>query len=51
MVNWGPKIENGNSPDEQLYNMLLDPSETTNVAASNPAIVNSLRLLHNRACR
>lgn len=49
MVNWGPEIENGNQPEEQLYNLLIDPSETTNVAASNPAILNSLRLIHRRA--
>ncbi len=51
MTNWGPVIENGNQPEEQLFNLLIDPSETTNVAAQNPAILQSMRLLHQRASR
>lgn len=49
MVNWGPEIENGNQPVEQLYNLLVDPSETTNVADRHPAVINSMRLIHRRA--
>lgn len=50
-VNWGPDIENGNQPEDQLYNMLTDPGETTNVAASYPDVLDYLKRLHRQASR
>lgn len=39
MITWGPKIETGNRPEPQLYNIADDIGETHNVAAENPDIV------------
>lgn len=50
-VNWGPDIENGNQPEEQLFNMLTDSGETTNVAAENPEILAKMREIHAEATR
>ncbi len=35
-TNWGISIENGNRPYEQLYDMINDLGETTNLADSHP---------------
>lgn len=39
IVTWGTGIETGYNKEVQLYDMLNDPGETTNVAAANPDIV------------
>ncbi len=39
MIPWGPKIETGNSPEPQLYDMSVDKGERVNVAASHPDVV------------
>ena len=41
-MNKGTNTELGNSPDIQLYNIRINPSETKNMASTNPAIVNKL---------
>ncbi|MDE6239714.1 MAG: arylsulfatase [Muribaculaceae bacterium] len=39
MVSWGPKIETGYLMNPQLYDMVSDPLETTNVADQYPELV------------
>lgn len=39
MIQWGPKIETGNAPEPQLYNIKADIGERTNVAPAHPDIV------------
>ncbi|MCI9608445.1 MAG: arylsulfatase [Muribaculaceae bacterium] len=39
MIPWGPKIETGNSPEPQLYDMSVDRGERNNVADKHPDIV------------
>lgn len=36
MIQWGPKIETGNLPVPQLYDMTVNPYETNNVATEHP---------------
>ena len=36
MIPWGPKIETGNYPTPQLYNMKEDATEQNNVAEQYP---------------
>lgn len=36
MITWGPKIETGNHPTPQLYDMTKDAAEQTNVAEQHP---------------
>jgi len=36
MIQWGPKIETGNLPVPQLYDMTVSPYETNNVVAEHP---------------
>lgn len=36
MIQWGPKIETGNLPVPQLYDMTVSPYETNNVATEHP---------------
>lgn len=51
MVNWGPEIENGNQPFEQLYDLSVDPRETTNLADSRPDIIEQMRAIHAEATK
>ena len=47
-VPWGTGIETGYRPEPQLYDLSADPHETLNVAASHPAIADSLfRIINN----
>ncbi len=39
MIQWGPKIETGYRPYDQLFSRQTDPGETVNVAAKNPETV------------
>ena len=39
MITWGPRIETGNAPVPQLYDMRRAEDEQTNVAESNPKVV------------
>lgn len=39
MIQWGPKIETGNNPMPQLYDMTVDKGERRNVALDNAAVV------------
>ncbi len=39
MIQWGPKIETGNLPQPQLYDMTADKGERVNVATKYPEIV------------
>ncbi|MCM1108416.1 MAG: arylsulfatase [Clostridium sp.] len=48
-INWGPDIETGNLPVDQLYNMLTDPAETTNLATDRPDVVERMKELHRQA--
>jgi len=43
MITWGPKIETGNFPTPQLYNVLQDVYEKSNVADQHPDIVYRLQ--------
>ena len=36
MIQWGPKIETGNAPVPQLYDMQAEKYETHNYAAEQP---------------
>ncbi len=38
-TNWGITIENGNRPYDQLFDMINDKGETTNLAESNPEVL------------
>ena len=42
MIPWGPKIETGNLPEPQLYDMSM-PWEYKNVASSHPDVVKKLQ--------
>lgn len=42
MIQWGPKVETGNLPEPQLYDMDADPRETKNLARKHPKIVKEL---------
>ncbi len=43
MISWGPKIETGNLPQPQLYNIANDIEERNNVAEANPQVVFDLQ--------
>ena len=42
-MTWGPKIETGNNPLPQLYNMIESKTETNNVANQYPEVVYELQ--------
>lgn len=42
-TNWGISIENGNQPYDQLFDMVNDPGETTNLAQSHPEILKYMK--------
>lgn len=48
LVPWGPKIETGYLNKPQLYNLIADPSETTNLADKYPKVVKRLRRILER---
>lgn len=48
-TNWGANIDNGNRSEEQLYNILTDTGETTNVAGSHPEVLQMMRDIHAEA--
>lgn len=48
-INWGPDIETGNAPYDQLYRMADDPFETNNLAESEPEILQQLKRIHAEA--
>lgn len=39
MIQWGPKIETGNAPAPQLYDMTRDVGEERDCAREHPDIV------------
>jgi Arylsulfatase A and related enzymes len=43
MIPWGPKIETGNSPKPQLFDISRSLYESTNVASSHPEIVEKMQ--------
>ncbi len=45
MIQWGPKVETGNSADPQLYDITSSPGETDNQAASHPRLVKAFQQL------
>ncbi len=45
MITWGPKIETGNHPAPQLYDMKRSPAEQNNVAEANPDRVQAFEAL------
>ena len=45
MITWGPKIETGNLPQPQLFDMEKSAYESDNVAAKHPDIVRSFQRL------
>ncbi len=44
-ITWGPDVETGNAPADQLYDLRRDPGETTNVAASHAKVVAQLKAI------
>ncbi len=42
-TNWGCVVENGNRPYDQLYDMVNDLGETTNLAESNPDVLKYMK--------
>lgn len=42
MITWGPKIETGNSPNAQLFDMSKELYERENVAANHPDVTDKL---------
>ncbi|MDE6304360.1 MAG: sulfatase-like hydrolase/transferase [Paramuribaculum sp.] len=44
-------VETGNDPKDQLYDMINDPGETTNVAEANPEIVKMMKEVHRDASK
>lgn len=49
MITWGPKIETGNQPVEQLYNMKNDPDEQENLAEKHPDVLRMMQEIHRKA--
>lgn len=49
VITWGPVIETGNRPYDQLYNLTDDIAETTNLAQERPDILTLMRALHHAA--
>ncbi len=49
MITWGPEVETGNKPYDQLYDMESDPFETTNVATENPEALKMMKQIHEEA--
>ena len=45
MITWGPKIETGNNPTPQLFQMDKDISEQKDVASQNPEVVFKMQTL------
>ncbi|MBF1589484.1 MAG: arylsulfatase, partial [Prevotella sp.] len=45
MIQWGPKIETGNLPVPQLYDMTVSPFESKNVADEHPNEVSRMQLI------
>ena len=45
MIQWGPKIETGNLPVPQLYDMTVSPFESKNIAAEHPDEVFRMQLI------
>lgn len=45
MIQWGPKVETGNAPEPQLYDMTASPAETDNRAAGHPRQVEAFQKL------
>jgi arylsulphatase A len=43
MISWGPKIETGNNPTPQLYDLSKEVYEKDNVAKENPDVVYELQ--------
>lgn len=43
VIQWGPIIETGNLPENQLYDVVNDRQETTNLAQAHPEQVERLR--------
>ena len=52
MIQWGPKIETGNSSTPQLYDMRKDINERANIILQHPKVVydmqNILRRVRNK---
>lgn len=48
MITWGPKIETGNAPCPQLYDLSTDPAESDNVAEKHPDVVKKMEELMRR---
>ena len=42
MINWGPKIETGNCPTAQLFDMSKELFERENVATNHPDVTDKL---------
>ena len=45
-ITWGPDVETGNQPVDQLYDMEADPLESTNVAVRYPLTLKALKSLY-----
>ena len=43
MITWGPKIETGNCPTPQLYDLRSSDYEGTDVSASHPKVLQRLQ--------
>jgi hypothetical protein len=55
MIQWGPKIETGNSSTPQLYDMRKDINERANIILQHPKVVydmqNILRRVRNKTIK
>lgn len=49
MITWGPKIETGNNPMPQLYDMEASPDEQKNLALERPEVVYEMQNILRRA--
>lgn len=51
IITWGPKIETGNSPQPQLYDLSRSRYEQDNLAGSKPKVLQRLQQLWEKLCR
>ena len=51
IITWGPKIETGNSPQPQLYDLSRSRYEQDNLAGSKPKVLHRLQQLWEKLCR
>lgn len=50
-IDWGCDVETGNQSYDQLFDMVNDPGETTNVATQNPEVLQEMKQVHRDASK